>query len=138
MDLSIIEEKSISVAEVSAELKKIKKADKKPLQQQAYDTTQKFARLSNSDSSKITKELNELGIARLTDDHVAQIANFLPRNLTSKGIITKPTVVQAIMNAVTARRLTPLLKSSPPVIYAVIGIPKAMLPVTAPIIGSKK
>jgi hypothetical protein len=43
-----------------------------------------------------------------------QIANFLPRYIISKGNMANPTVVQAKRKAVTANKLTPSDKSSPP------------------------
>ena len=42
------------------------------------------------------------------------IAKRIPKDEASRGIIINPTVVQDMMNAVTARRLTPACNSSPP------------------------
>lgn len=42
------------------------------------------------------------------------IAKRIPKAEASRGIIISPTVVHDMMNAVTARRLTPACNSSPP------------------------
>jgi len=43
-------------------------------------------------------------------------ANLIPKCFASRGIITIPTVAQAKIKAVTAKRLIPWSKSSPPTI----------------------
>ncbi len=65
---------------VATELRKVKSDDRKPAQQTSFDIAQKTARLNKTDTEKVIKELNKLGIARMTEEHVIAIATFLPQS----------------------------------------------------------
>tara|TARA_Y100000310_G_scaffold291174_1_gene318937 strand:- start:11 stop:349 length:339 start_codon:yes stop_codon:yes gene_type:complete len=97
MDIKILEKELQSVADVAAELKGVKSADRKPAQQQTYDIAKSLGRLSVANVRKLIKKLDELDIVRLTDAHKIDIANLLPRNkqeLESIFTASKTTIKQ--------------------------------------------
>lgn len=56
-----------------------------------------------------------MGIDRIKQIMFLRRANLLPRAVISAGNCTRPTVTHVIIRAVTAKRLTPCLSSSPPI-----------------------
>lgn len=80
MDINVKEREVRSLASISAHLSKIKKTDKAPVQQQVYDFSRKFGRLTAAQAEKLISELDGLEIARMTKEHMISITDVLPRN----------------------------------------------------------
>lgn len=97
MDVKIIERKPVSFAEVSSILRNVKSAERKPFQQRTFDALQKSSKLTKADSEKLESKLRELGIVRLADAHIADIASYLPKTKQELELIfsgTKTTIKQ--------------------------------------------
>lgn len=80
MELKIISSEIESLASVATAMKKIKATDKKPAQQTTLDIAQKLARLNKNSTKKVISELENLKIARMTEEHIVAIATFLPQS----------------------------------------------------------
>ncbi|UCD04069.1 MAG: hypothetical protein JSW73_00255 [Candidatus Woesearchaeota archaeon] len=81
MEAKIIEEKPLLSSEVEKSLGKIKKKDRLPIQEVTYDFNRKFKKIDTDKSKKLIEEINALEIPRVTDFHICQIANLMPKNL---------------------------------------------------------
>ena len=79
LDIDIKSREPRTLAAVNAELGKLKKAEKAAIQQKVYDFSKKFGKLTATQASNLAKELGELDIARMTEEHVIEIINIIPR-----------------------------------------------------------
>ncbi len=68
--------------------KKLRKASKKgeelslnSIQQKTKDSIAKFNKLNKDDELKLLRELTDLKIVRLTDNHLAQIITIIPKDI---------------------------------------------------------
>lgn len=82
----IIKETPISMAEVSAEVEKIKKRDKE-LSFRTQRTEDYLNQFANRDSSKLAESLRKLNIGRLKEEHLKKIVDLLPRSVDDLKII---------------------------------------------------
>ena len=83
MDIEIIEEKPLSMAESRARIDEIKKRDKE-LNFRANNVKGYLDEFSNIDIKKakdMSNKINELGIGRLKDKHIAKILDVMPKNI---------------------------------------------------------
>jgi len=88
-DTKILSEKPIDINELKVELEKIKKRDKE-LNFRATRTEeyiQSFAALKNS--PKLYKEIDDLKVPRLKDQHIAKIIDILPTTLEDLRMVLK-------------------------------------------------
>lgn len=81
MEVKIIKEQPLLSAEVEKSLGKVKKKDRLPIQEITYDFSRKFAKINTEKSKKLIEEINALEIPRVTEFHIYQIANLMPKNL---------------------------------------------------------
>lgn len=81
MEVKIKNQKILLSSEVESNLKKVNKKDRIPVQELSYDFNRKFKKLNTTDGKKLVEEIKELEIPRVTDFHIYQIANLLPKTL---------------------------------------------------------
>lgn len=106
-DINVKSREPRCIAAVGAELSKLKKAEKGPIQQKVYDFTRKFSRLSVLQAEKLIKELEDLEIPRMTKEHIISIVDILPRNdaelkiiLAASKTMLKPEDIEKILGVV--------------------------------------
>jgi len=80
MELKILDQQPVMMAELAGEMKKIGKKEIKSLQQKTNDYALKFSKLNKDREAKLYSDLLGLEIPRLEREHVATIVNLLPRN----------------------------------------------------------
>ena len=86
---NVIEKKPVSMSELKAELQKIQERDEE-LGFRAGKTQEyinSFKLLKIEDYEKFKKELEELNIPRLKDDHIVKILDFLPRSVEDLEVL---------------------------------------------------
>lgn len=83
MDIEILEEKALSMAELKSKLEDVKKRDKELnfRANKAYEYLEGFNTLEIKKAREIEKKINDLGIARLKDKHIAKIMDLMPKNM---------------------------------------------------------
>ena len=81
MEVKITKEQPLLLSEVEQSLGKIKKKDRLPIQEVTYDFNRKFAKIKTEKSKKLVEEITALEIPRVTEFHIYQIANLMPKNL---------------------------------------------------------
>ncbi len=83
MDIEILDEKPLAMAEVRHRLDEVRKRDKE-LNFRANKLSEYMETFSSLDVKKareIEARINELGIARLKDKHIAKIIDLMPANM---------------------------------------------------------
>lgn len=81
MDSKIINKKPLSRAEVSEILKSPDRKERGAIQQKTYDFTKKFSKITPAQNQKLLDKLKELGITRMTEEHLVTIADLLPKDV---------------------------------------------------------
>ncbi len=81
MRTKIIEKEPLCLPEVNNILSKINKKDFAPVQQKIFDFSKKFSKINKDKCSKLKKDLKDLGIARLSEEHIVQIVDIIPKDL---------------------------------------------------------
>jgi DNA-directed RNA polymerase subunit F len=76
---NILKETPMCMAEVKAEIDKIKKRDKE-LSFRTNRTDEYLQQFVNKDSVKLAEGLRKLKIPRLKDEHIAKIADLMPKS----------------------------------------------------------
>lgn len=97
MDIQILGKEIQCMADVEAELKSVKAAEKKPAQQRTFDIIKTLNYLGKAESKKMAEKLKELNIVRLADEHIVQIIDLKPKTkleLESVLSATKTTIKQ--------------------------------------------
>ena len=91
MDIEVIEERPVEMAEVKSKLEEIKKRDKE-LNFRANAVKEHidgFSVIDSKKSKEIAKKINELNISRLKEKHIVKIIDIMPGNIDSlKAIFT--------------------------------------------------
>jgi DNA-directed RNA polymerase subunit F len=94
METKILEKKALTINELGKELGAIEKREMNPIQQKVFDFSKEFVRLTDREAGKLKKELQDLGIGRLTDEQIAELINYLPGDLVQlKSLFTKVTTI---------------------------------------------
>ena len=81
-----IEEKPISLAEVKEEVEKIKKRDKE-LSFRTAKTEEYINQFAKKESLKLVETLKKMEIARLKEEHIAKIADILPKTVEDLKVV---------------------------------------------------
>lgn len=81
MEVKVIKEQPLLMSEVEESLDKIKKKERLPIQEIVYDFARKFEKLNTEKSKKLIDEIKALEIPRVTEFHIYQIVNLMPKNL---------------------------------------------------------
>jgi len=76
MRVKILEKQTVELARVPVTIKA--GGDLNPDQQKIHDITKKFAKLTPAKAQSLRKDLNDLNIVRLTENHIVQIIDLLP------------------------------------------------------------
>lgn len=87
--INIIEQRPVTLTEAKQLMEKIKKRDK-ALSTRAQKTEEylnKFAKLSTQEINSIKEKINNLGITRLKDKHIAKIIDIQPKDIDSLRMI---------------------------------------------------
>lgn len=87
--INIIEQKPVTLAEAKQLMEKIQKRDK-TLSTRAQKTEEylnKFAKLSIQEVNSTKEKINNLGITRLKDKHIAKIIDIQPKDMDSLRMI---------------------------------------------------
>src|SRR3989338_1361823 len=83
----VINEKHMSLSEVKVEIENIKKRDKE-LGFRTQKTDEYLQHFVQNDTKKLSDSLHKLEIARLKEEHIAKIADLLPKSMEDlKGIL---------------------------------------------------
>lgn len=88
--VEVVGKEYVSISEVYAALKKVKDEDRNYEQKLTWEHVSKFKKLSVSDVKKLRKELEELDLRRLKEEHVTQIIDILPRNVKELKLVLEP------------------------------------------------
>ena len=85
----IVEEKPIGLAEIKAELGKIKKRDNElsARSSRMEDYLNQFSTLTSEEYNKLVDELKKLDIPRLREIHMIKIADIIPETIEDLKII---------------------------------------------------
>jgi len=85
----IIEETSINVIEVKAELAKIKKRDGELTYRgnKTEEFLNQFATLSQKDAKTLYEKLEGLNVSRIRDIHINKIIDILPRSIEELKVV---------------------------------------------------
>ncbi len=83
MDIEIIEERPLTMAELKLRLEEIKKRDKELnfRANKAREYLEGFNITDSKQAKEIEKKINELGIGRLKSKHIAKIIDMMPGNI---------------------------------------------------------
>jgi len=95
MEVKVLKSEPLLLGEVEKELKNIKKKDRLPVQEKSYDFARKFEKLKIEKAKQLIEEIRKLEIPRITDFHIYQIADLMPKSLVELRSIfagTKTTV----------------------------------------------
>lgn len=85
----ILEEKAINIAELKAELSKIKRKEKE-LGFRANKTMEylnQFSTLSDKKAQELYEKIDKLGIPRLRDIHINKVVDLLPKSVEDLKVI---------------------------------------------------
>lgn len=88
-EISIIEEKPMSMAEVRDYLEDLKK-EKKELnfrENKSLTYINTFVKIKSKDAEKLKEELSKLDIARLKEKYIIKIIDILPKNIDELRMI---------------------------------------------------
>lgn len=82
VDMTVIEQKPISMAELKDKLESIKKDDKELnfRAEKVYVHLQEFITLDKKDAEEKYKKISELGIQRLKEKHIVKIIDIMPED----------------------------------------------------------
>lgn len=105
MEIEVKKQEPLHLSEVEKELRKINKKDRIPVQERGYDFIRKFEKLGTKKANKLTKEIKGLEVPRVTDFHIYQIANIMPKTLGELR-----TVFAGTKTTVTPENLQKILK----------------------------
>jgi len=82
MDIKIIKKEPLTLVKINKILSGLgKKSELPPIQQKVINFTKKFSKISESNAEKLFEELKNLGVPMLTDEHIVQIINIMPKDL---------------------------------------------------------
>ncbi|MBD3164674.1 hypothetical protein GF323_05735 [Candidatus Woesearchaeota archaeon] len=83
---SVIKETPMSIAEVKAEIEKIKKRDKE-LGFRTQRTEEYINHFAKRESLKLADALRKMNITRLKDEHIVKIADLMPKTVDELKVI---------------------------------------------------
>ncbi|MBN1645558.1 hypothetical protein JW868_00795 [Candidatus Woesearchaeota archaeon] len=88
-DPEIIEKTPITITELKAELKSIKKRDEELSFRgnRTEEYVNMFASLSQKDVKELKKKIQELDIPRLKDEHIAKLIDVIPASVPELKIV---------------------------------------------------
>jgi DNA-directed RNA polymerase subunit F len=90
MDEKIIEKQPVTLQELAKQLGEIKKKEMTPIQQKVHDFAKRFSKITPANAAKLKEDFKKLDITRLTDDHIADMINIMPQDLSElKTIFVK-------------------------------------------------
>lgn len=111
MDLTVIEQKSISLSEIKEKLELAKKENTELgfRAEKVYNYINDLDLQEKQKVEELHKKINELNISRLRDRHITKILDLMPKDIeTLKSIFTgeavslKPEELKQILDAVTS------------------------------------
>ena len=84
-----IEQQSLSLVDVKVKLDEIEKRDKELnyLSNKAKEYLETFVKLDLKQKEELTKKLQDLGLTRLKEEHIAKIVDFLPKNIEELKVV---------------------------------------------------
>ena len=88
-ELTVVEEKALSLEEVKEVIAKVGKRDKElnPFANRAREYLDAFVSLSSKKKTEMEKKLKDLSLTRLKDEHIAKITDFLPATTNDLKVV---------------------------------------------------
>ncbi len=89
VNIEIISEAPLTMAELREKLDDIKKRDKELSQkaQKTHDYLNRFAKLKEKEALKIKEEISNLNIPRLKEKHIIKIIDVMPKDIESLKLL---------------------------------------------------
>ena len=83
MEIRIIEKEPIALPKLAKIISEAgKKSEINDVQKKIQSTSKKYSKISDTHAEKLEKELVELGIPTLSKEHIAQLINIMPADIS--------------------------------------------------------